>query len=282
MGLAVALLVGGCGASGGADRGGVPLGGESELVSAESGQADGAPGDPAAVAGPTPATTGTAGTAAERAGQAATPAVGQPPRRPKVVRDQGAPIRKDLPPPMPQPSPTDCRPTYVGPQATRAEVKAVLTDAAGRVYLPVSAPHLRVPLDLIKAVAWQESGWQSNIVACDGGVGLMQVMPATADWMNEIFDESYDLHDYRDNAPLGANYLAWLIRFFADSYFGGAYALTAADCAGSTDHCLLNLVIAAYNYGPYAVDTDQGLVIPNPQYVRNVRALMTECVCLSF
>lgn len=25
-----------------------------------------------------------------------------------------------------------------------------------------------------------------------------------------------------------------------------------------------------------------GLKIPNPQYVRNVRALMTECECLSF
>ena len=41
-------------------------------------------------------------------------------------------------------------------------------------------------------------------------------------------------------------------------------------------------MIASYNYGPGAVATDNGLVIPNPQYVRNVRALMTECECLAF
>nr|MDT0659633.1 lytic transglycosylase domain-containing protein [Micromonospora sp. DSM 115978] len=278
-----ASLLAGCltGCGGQADTGATaaPAGGERRVTTAGGGPADPAAGhgDPSP-----PAPAGSAERPGETERRAATPAAGQPPRKPRLVRDGSAPIRKDNPPPIPQPLPTTCVPSYVGPQAGRAEVKAALTDAAGRVYMPYSAPSIRVPLELVKAVAWQESGWQSNIVACDGGIGLMQVMPATAEWINLIFEESYDINDYRDNAPLGANYLAWLIKFFGDSYFDRTYQVSAADCASSTDHCLLNLVIAAYNYGPYAVDTDQGLVIPNPQYVRNVRALMTECVCLTY
>ena len=196
-----------------------------------------------------------------------------PPRKPTAEK---------LPPPPPKQPPASCRPTYVGTQASRAEAKAALTEAAGRTYWPTSAPDLRVPLGLVKATAYQESGWQSNVVACDGGVGLMQVMPDTAAFVNQRFGQSYDIDDYRDNATLGANYLAWLIKYFGDVYFGGSYAADPADCADHGDLCLLNAVIAAYNYGPGAVDTAEGLVIPNPRYVDNVRSLMRTCVCLTW
>jgi hypothetical protein len=87
---------------------------------------------------------------------------------------------------------------------------------------------------------------------------------------------------HRQRRLLGANYLAWLIKYFGDVYFEGDYTLDPAACADETSPCLLNAIIASYNYGFGAVDTDKGIVIPNPQYVRNVRALMTECECLSF
>jgi hypothetical protein len=187
-----------------------------------------------------------------------------------------------LAPAPPKPAAGCTKPRYEGTQASRADVKAALTDAAGRTYWPTSAPGLRVPLDLVKATAWQESGWQSNIIACDGGVGLMQVMTDTAAFVNQRFDQSYDIRAYRDNATLGANYLAWLIKYFGDVYFKGDYSVDAADCASHDDLCLLNAVIAAYNFGPGAVDTDDGLTIPNPRYVDNVRSLMTNCECLNF
>jgi hypothetical protein len=41
---------------------------------------------------------------------------------------------------------------------------------------------------------------KSNIVACDGGIGLMQVMPATADYVNQRFERNYDINRYTDNA----------------------------------------------------------------------------------
>lgn len=202
-----------------------------------------------------------------------------PSRKPKPKRKPSA---EKLPPAPPKPAPSSCKPTRRGEKASRAEVKAALTAAAGRTYWPTSAPDLTVPVALVKATAWQESGWQSDIVACDGGIGLMQVMPGTAEFVNQRFEQSYDVDEYRDNATLGANYLAWLVKYFGDVYFASEYTLDAADCADHRDACLLNAVISAYNVGPGAVDTDGGIVIPNARYVENVRALMTECECLTF
>lgn len=124
---------------------------------------------------------------------------------------------------------------------------------------------------------------QSNIVACDKGIGLMQVMPETASWMNQRFGQSYDVWDYRDNAYLGGTFLAWLTKYIGDMYFDADYRLDADLCTAELDSCLLNAVIAAYNYGHGAVAPEgKPLNIPNASYVRNVRALMTECVCLGF
>lgn len=193
------------------------------------------------------------------------------------------PTETKVPPPPPAPAPSGCEPTYKGTQATRSQVKQALTNAAGRTYWPTSAPDIAIPLNLLKATAWQESGWQSNIIACDGGVGLMQVMPATADWMNQRFGQSYDINDYQDNAYLGGTYLAWLTKYIGDMYFESDYRLNASLCTDELNSCLLNAIIAAYNYGFAAVAQEgEPLTIPNPQYVRNVRALMTECVCLSY
>ncbi|MFI6329608.1 transglycosylase SLT domain-containing protein [Micromonospora chersina] len=213
-----------------------------------------------------------------------------PKPKPKPTRTTTAPLATPkpptetrVPPPPPKPAPSGCQPSYRGTQATRSQVKSALSDAAARTYWPTSAPDIKIPLTLMKATAWQESGWQSNIVACDGGIGLMQVMPATADWMNQRFGQSYDIDDYQDNAYLGGTYLAWLTKYIGDMYFESDYRLDAALCTSELNSCLLNAVIAAYNYGHGAVAREgEPLAIPNPQYVRNVRALMTECVCLSY
>ncbi|MEW1587528.1 transglycosylase SLT domain-containing protein [Micromonospora vinacea] len=193
------------------------------------------------------------------------------------------PTETEVPPAPPKPAPSSCKPTYKGSQATRAEVKAALTDAADRTYWPVSAPDITIPLTLLKATAWQESGWQSNIYACDGGVGLLQVMPDTATWMNQRFEKSYKIDAYRDNAYLGATYLAWATKYIGDMYFESDFRLDPALCTSELNSCLLNAVIAAYNAGHGAVAQEgRPLAIPNPSYVRNVRALMSECVCLAY
>jgi soluble lytic murein transglycosylase-like protein len=117
-------------------------------------------------------------------------------------------------------------------------------------------------------------------VACDGGVGLMQVMPPTADFINTRFEKSYDIDDPADNATLGANYLAWLTKAFGDAYFKGKYDLSASKCRSHSSMCLLNMVIAGYNVGRQPVDDGYAdKQLPNPEYVGVVRSLMKSCYC---
>jgi soluble lytic murein transglycosylase-like protein len=137
-----------------------------------------------------------------------------------------------------------------------------------------------VPGRLVLTTAWHESGWQSNIVNCDGGRGLMQVMPDTEAFINQRFEKAYDSKDYKQNAVLGANYLAWLTKAFGDAYFKGKYDLSPKKCKTHTSMCLLNMVIAGYNVGRAPVDAEYAAKrLPNPEYVDVVRSLMKSCYC---
>jgi hypothetical protein len=170
-----------------------------------------------------------------------------------------------------------------GKRVTKAQAKSALVAAAGKIYWPTSAPKLKVSSDLVKSVAWHESGWQSDIVNCDGGRGLMQVMPDTESMINNRFGQAYKSTDYRQNAIIGANYLAWLTRYFGDEFFKGSYDLSSAKCKTHASMCLLNAVIAAYNSGFGAVDDGWAAKeLPNPQYVDSVRSLMSSCYCDRF
>jgi hypothetical protein len=202
------------------------------------------------------------------------------------------PNSPQVPPPTNAPSGASC-PSYAGPKAPMSDVKAALTKAAGTPYWRgASKPEgysgdgseITVPLALMKAIAWQESGWQSTIVACDGGIGTMQVMPGTASWMNQRFGTSHDVHTLAGNTALGAEYLQWLIMYFGLYYFG-TFDLnaTASVGAGDAQMRLRDVVIAAYNVGPGALENADGtLSIPNQRYVNNVVALMSTCECLAY
>lgn len=207
---------------------------------------------------------------------------------PSPSRPKPKPSRKPVnipgpPPPAPKPSPLPSGqpcPYHYGTDAPLSDVGAALEAAAARHFWTTS--QVTLPVNLIKAVAKQESGWQSTIVACDGGVGTMQIMSGTQSWMNQRFGTSFDSKTLSGNTMIGSALLQWLIKYFGDVYFNGDYQLRVEDCSQDPnvpdyqEPCLLNAVIAAYNYGYGAVDTPKGLVIPNPNYVRPVRALMLD------
>jgi Transglycosylase SLT domain len=269
--LTVAIGLAGCGSPGG-HTGDATLDAQGQSQSPTESAEPGPSPSGVAVLGKAPAAKASP-TPSRRPSKAAARSAPSPSRRPVTV---SGPL-----PPAPKPDPPDrpC-PYHEGTDASQSAVKAALVTAANTHFW--SSADITVPVNLMKATAWQESGWQSTIIACDGGIGTMQIMPATADWMNQRFGTSYDEHTLSGNTMIGAAYLEWNIKYFGDVYFNGDYTLDAAGCADETSPCLLNAVIASYNYGFGAVDTDNGIVIPNPQYVRNVRALMTECECLSF
>ena len=65
---------------------------------------------------------------------------------------------------------------------------------------------------LVKAVAWQESGWQQDVRSSAGAIGVMQVMPATARWVNEVLGgHNLNIRVADDNIHLGVMYLRHLL-----------------------------------------------------------------------
>lgn len=103
---------------------------------------------------------------------------------------------------------------------------------------------------LIQAIAWQESGWQQHVVSVSGAIGVMQVMPATGDWVaSDIVGQPLDFRgSAADNIHVGTAYFHWLL-----GYYGGS----------------VEYALAGYYQGPGSVQRF-GMFADTQQYVRNV------------
>jgi soluble lytic murein transglycosylase-like protein len=223
--------------------------------------------------------------------------------KPKIPRPTQRPPANQLPPPPP-PTTTaaGCTPKEdTAHNASAADVRAALADAGARanwrsgVTVPTGwpagtpyPPDISVPAKLMNAVAFTESSWRSTVIACDGGIGLMQIMPGTAPWMNQRFNRSDDVNTMQGNANIGAMYLQWLTMYFGLYYFGSFdLSDTEAIGPGGTDLMLQDVVIAAYNVGYGGVEhlngtsdpSDDYLSIPNPSYVSKVHQYLASCPC---
>ena len=102
-----------------------------------------------------------------------------------------------------------------------------------------------LPPEFVASVAQAESAWRTDAISRKGAVGLMQLMPATAERLEA------DPTDPAQNADAGARYLRELLL---------KYGYSAP------------LALAAYNAGPGAVDR-HGDIPPYPEtrdYVRRV------------
>ena len=86
---------------------------------------------------------------------------------------------------------------------------------------------------LVSAVVRRESAWNANAVSNKGACGLMQLMPATAQFLGVT-----NVFDARENIHGGTRYLRTLL-----DTFGGD----------------LDLALAAYNAGPGAVEKYRGV-----------------------
>jgi LysM repeat protein len=106
---------------------------------------------------------------------------------------------------------------------------------------------------LLKAIAWQESGWQM-VTAADGGIGIMQIMPDSVDWVsNTLLGSPINPYDPTDNVKAGAVMLSYYLRVFP----------TAEEA------------IAAYHQGMTSVQAE-GLTPETQTYVANVLALQQQ------
>ena len=108
-----------------------------------------------------------------------------------------------------------------------------------------------IDYELLQALIATESGFDSDAVSPKGAVGLMQVMPATAERFGLAADSKAPLHrkltDPRTNIRTGTRYLSHLLQLFPGR---------------------LELALAAYNAGEGAVQR-AGNRIPNYRETQN-------------
>lgn len=93
-----------------------------------------------------------------------------------------------------------------------------------------------VDTELVLALAWHESRWRPEAVSPAGAVGVMQVMPGTAERVvaaDALLQPPVDLTSPGDNARVGAAYIARML----DRYDGDP-----------------RTALQAYNQGPTPID----------------------------
>jgi soluble lytic murein transglycosylase-like protein len=139
--------------------------------------------------------------------------------------------REETTPAPPPPEKPEAEATNAAPSAKQ------LADAAARKY--------GLPATLVRSVMEAESGFQAQAVSRKGAVGLMQLMPATAQKFGA------DAHDPAQNVDAGTRYLRALLE-----KYGGA----------------LRHALAAYNAGPGAVERYGGVppFAETMDYIRRV------------
>jgi peptidoglycan hydrolase-like protein with peptidoglycan-binding domain len=113
------------------------------------------------------------------------------------------------------------------------------------------ARHYGIDPALVRALAWQESGHQSGVVSAAGAFGVMQVTPATWDFVETVLLRRRVPRTVDGNVRIGTAFLAHLLREFK------------AD---------VRLALAAYYRGPAAVRR-YGVGPETSRFVANVLAL---------
>ena len=90
------------------------------------------------------------------------------------------------------------------------------------------ADRYRVPRSLVRAVAWQESGFQPHVVSPAGARGVMQVTPVAWDFVEDVLLGREVPRTVEGNIRVGVLTLGHLLRTFGDepravaAYYQGA------------------------------------------------------------
>ncbi len=126
-----------------------------------------------------------------------------------------------------------------------------LSRSTVRAHLDAWAARYNVPANLARALAWQESGFQTNITSSVGAWGPMQVMPETWDFVETVLLGRKVPRTGEGGVQVGVALLAHLLK-----RFGGDQ----------------RLALAAWYQGEKAV-RDHGLFPETKTFVANVLAL---------
>jgi soluble lytic murein transglycosylase-like protein len=67
---------------------------------------------------------------------------------------------------------------------------------------------------LVRALAWMESGFQQDVVSSVGAIGVMQLLPETWEFVDVVLLGDRTSRDYRGNVRAGVRYLRWQLDAF--------------------------------------------------------------------
>jgi soluble lytic murein transglycosylase-like protein len=110
------------------------------------------------------------------------------------------------------------------------------------------AAHYGIPAALVEGLAWEESGWQNNVVSVDNAYGIGQLTPPTVDFIQLLLGRSLSVAIPDQNIHMTARFIAYLL------------AQTNGD---------INQAVAAYYQGLASVRA-QGPLPETKQYVSDV------------
>jgi LysM repeat protein len=121
----------------------------------------------------------------------------------------------------------------------------VVERAASRELLLAAAREFGVSGPFVLAVSWHESGWQTGAVSGAGAIGLMQLMPSTADWVADaMLGEAAAIDDPAWNARAGTRLLA----FYLARYQGSEAKALAAYFQGMTSVETIGILVSTQPY----------------------------------
>lgn len=120
-----------------------------------------------------------------------------------------------------------------------------------RGYLDHWAGVYGVDRELVRALAWMESGWQPDVVSNVGAIGVMQLLPETWEFVDTVLLGERTPRSAAGNVRAGVRYLRWQL-----DYFDGD----------------LTLALAGWYQGARAVQ-ERGLFDDTQQFVKVVLAL---------
>jgi LysM repeat protein len=106
--------------------------------------------------------------------------------------------------------------TAAGPAVSRTGLPDRLRSSPDRLALMPRFDHWArtygVPADLLKAMTWVESGWQSARVSRTGAVGIGQLMPATVDFVSDVLLRTpLNVREPDHNIRMSARFLRYLL-----------------------------------------------------------------------
>ncbi|ANE48361.1 lytic transglycosylase [Paenibacillus swuensis] len=97
----------------------------------------------------------------------------------------------------------------------------------------VSSQNYKVDPYLIAAIIRVESNYKTDTKSSKGAVGIMQIMPDTANWIIQKADYSkYTIHELDNRADVNIEVGAWYIRSLYDQFDYNKIAVIAAYNAG--------------------------------------------------